>query len=180
LRLDRVQALARLRARRISDTVARYAGDEFTLILRHIVQRDDVLRIADKIVACWKPRSRSAMAASCTSRRIGISFYPDDATTAEKLLKHADIAMYNAKGMGRNNFQAYVAVPEESHQQRLSLEAKLRVAERNNELRVLLPAAGRCPDRGHHRHGGADPLGAPGARHDQSGVLHSVGRGQPA
>ena len=52
------------------------------------------------------------------------------------MLKHADIAMYNVKGMGRNNFQAYVAVPEESHQQRLSLETKLRVAERNNELRA--------------------------------------------
>ncbi|HVJ62783.1 MAG TPA: EAL domain-containing protein, partial [Tahibacter sp.] len=43
---------------------------------------------------------------------------------------------YSAKGMGRNNFQTYVAVPEESHQQRIALETKLRVAERNNELRV--------------------------------------------
>src|SRR5690606_30529733 len=54
-----------------------------------------------------------------------------------RLLKHADVAMYSAKGMGRNNFQAYVAVPEESHQQRLALEAKLRQAERNDELRVF-------------------------------------------
>ncbi|MEO7200612.1 MAG: GGDEF domain-containing phosphodiesterase, partial [Dokdonella sp.] len=65
-----------------------------------------------------------------------LSFFPDDATTAERLLKHADVAMYTAKGMGRNNFQAYVAVPEESHQQRLALEVKLRQAERNGELRV--------------------------------------------
>lgn len=43
---------------------------------------------------------------------LGLSFYPDDATTAERLLKHADVAMYTAKGMGRNNYQAYVAVPE--------------------------------------------------------------------
>jgi EAL domain-containing protein (putative c-di-GMP-specific phosphodiesterase class I) len=68
---------------------------------------------------------------------LGLSFYPDDATDAERLLKHADVAMYSAKGMGRNNFQAYVAVPEESHQQRLALEAKLRLAERNGELRVF-------------------------------------------
>jgi EAL domain-containing protein (putative c-di-GMP-specific phosphodiesterase class I) len=52
------------------------------------------------------------------------------------MLQHADVAMYSAKGMGRNTYQTYVAVPEESHQQRLALEAKLRQAERRNELRV--------------------------------------------
>ncbi|MBK7147031.1 MAG: EAL domain-containing protein [Xanthomonadales bacterium] len=120
-----------------SDTVARYAGDEFTLILRHIVQRDDVLRIADKICRVLEtPLTLGDGRELHITSSIGISFYPDDATTAEKMLKHADIAMYNVKGMGRNSFQAYVAVPEESHQQRLSLETKLRVAERNNELRA--------------------------------------------
>ena len=75
------------------------------------------------------------------------------------MLKHADIAMYNVKGMGRNNFQAYVAVPEESHQQCLSLETKLRVAERTRECHRQEPdcehrrcsAAGDWPpcDRAH-------------------------------
>lgn len=128
----------RLRAAvRGSDTVARYAGDEFTLILRHIVLRDDVLRIADKLVrAMDAPLTLDDGSELHITASIGISFYPDDATEAEKLVKHADVAMYNAKGMGRNNYQAYVAVPEESHQQRIELEAKLRVAERNDELRV--------------------------------------------
>ncbi|MEO8672448.1 MAG: EAL domain-containing protein [Tahibacter sp.] len=128
----------RLRASvRASDTVARYAGDEFTLILRHIVQRDDVLRIAEKIVRVMEaPLTLDDGSELHITASIGISFYPDDATTAERLLKHADVAMYSAKGMGRNNFQTYVAVPEESHQQRMALETKLRMAERNNELRV--------------------------------------------
>ena len=128
----------RLRARvRASDTVARYAGDEFTMILRHIVQRDDVMRIAEKIVRVMEvPLTLADGAELHITASIGVSFYPDDATSAERLLKHADVAMYSAKGMGRNNFQTYVAVPEESHQQRLALEAKLRLAERNNELRV--------------------------------------------
>lgn len=122
---------------RASDTVARYAGDEFTLILRHIVQRDDVMRIAEKIVRVMEvPLTLEDGSELHITASIGISFYPDDATTAERLLKHADVAMYSAKGMGRNNFQTYVAVPEESHQQRIALETKLRVAERNNELRV--------------------------------------------
>lgn len=120
-----------------SDTVARYAGDEFTLILRHIVQRDDVLRIADKVCRVLEaPLPLSDGRELHITSSIGISFYPDDAATAEKLLHHADVAMYSAKGMGRNTYQTYVAVPEESHQQRLALEAKLRQAERNNELRV--------------------------------------------
>jgi diguanylate cyclase (GGDEF)-like protein len=128
----------RLRAAiRGSDTVARYAGDEFTVILRHIVQRDDVTRIADKICRVLEsPLTISDSRELHITASIGISFYPDDADSAEKLLQHADVAMYNAKGMGRNNYQAYVAVPEESHQQRLALEAKLRLAERNGELRA--------------------------------------------
>ncbi len=128
----------RLRASvRASDTVARYAGDEFTMILRHIVQRDDVMRIAEKIVRVMEvPLTLADGAELHITASIGVSFHPDDATSAERLLKHADVAMYSAKGMGRNNIQTYVAVPEESHQQRLALEAKLRMAERNNELRV--------------------------------------------
>lgn len=123
---------------RASDTVARYAGDEFTLILRHIVQRDDVMRIADKVVRVLEaPLTLDDGSELHITASLGISFYPDDADNAEDLLKHADVAMYSAKGMGRNNFQTYVAVPEESHQQRIQLEAKLRLAERNNELRVF-------------------------------------------
>jgi diguanylate cyclase (GGDEF)-like protein len=128
----------RLRASvRASDTVARYAGDEFTMILRHIVQRDDVMRIADKVVRVMEaPLTLAGGLELQITASLGLSFYPDDATNAERLLKHADVAMYTAKGMGRNNYQAYVAVPEESHQQRLALEAKLRQAEKNGELRV--------------------------------------------
>ncbi len=122
---------------RASDTVARYAGDEFTMILRHIINRDDVTRIAEKILRTMEtPLTLPDGDELHITASLGISFYPDDATNADRLLKHADVAMYNAKGAGRNRFQNYVAVPEESHRQRLALEAKLRVAEKNGELRV--------------------------------------------
>ncbi len=128
----------RLRAAvRGSDTVARYAGDEFTLILRHIVLREDVLRIAEKLVRAMEaPLTLDDGSELRITASIGISFYPDDASDAESLVKHADVAMYNAKGLGRNNYQAYVAVPEEQHRQRIDLEARLRMAEHNDELRV--------------------------------------------
>jgi len=128
----------RLRASvRASDTVSRYAGDEFTLILRHIVQRDDVLRVAEKITRVLEsPLTLSDGAEMQITASIGIAFFPEDSTEADGLIKCADVAMYSAKGMGRNTYRTFVALPEESHQQRLQLESKLRQAERNNELRV--------------------------------------------
>lgn len=128
----------RLRASvRAPDTVARYAGDEFTLILRHIVHREDVLRIAEKIVRVMEtPLTLPDKLELHITATLGVSFYPDDALTAEDLVKYADEAMYTAKSMGRNNFMAYVAAPEESHKQRFALEEQLRQAQRNGELRV--------------------------------------------
>ncbi len=123
---------------RESDTVARYAGDEFTLILRHVGQREDAVRVADKIVRAMEAPLELADGLELgITASLGLSFYPEDATDAERLLKHADVAMYSAKGLGRNNVQAYVAVPEEAHQQRLMLETKLRQAEASGQLRAF-------------------------------------------
>ncbi len=129
----------RLRASvRASDTVARYAGDEFTLILRHIIKRDDVLRIAEKIVQVMEsPLSLDDGSELQITISIGVSFFPDDATNGEHLLRHADEAMYGAKSLGRNNFQIYAQNSDLSQQQHVALKAKLRHAERNNELRVF-------------------------------------------
>jgi diguanylate cyclase (GGDEF)-like protein len=137
---DRVLAAVadRLRASvRPSDTIARYAGDEFTVILRHVAQREEALRVADKIVrAMATPLRISAEVELRITVSLGLAFYPDDAANAERLLKQADMAMYAAKDLGRNTYQAYVAMPEESSRQRLALEARLHRAEQNGELRV--------------------------------------------
>jgi len=122
---------------RASDTVARYAGDEFTVVLRHVIQREDVLRIARKLnQTLAEPLSLDDGKEIQVTASIGIAYYPDDGTAGEQLIKHADQAMYNAKGLGRNTYQSYVSMPEESHQQKLLLESKLRQAETNDEFRV--------------------------------------------
>jgi len=122
---------------RASDTVARYAGDEFTLVLRHIVKNDDVLRVAEKIVQLMeKPLRLEDGTELQVTASIGISFFPEDAPDAETLLKHADEAMYAAKGQGRNNYQIYDVSPEQERQN-AALKRSLRHAEANGELRVF-------------------------------------------
>lgn len=122
---------------RASDTVARYAADQFTVVLRHVIQKEDVLRVARKVnETLAQPLSLHGNREVQVTASIGISFYPDDGTSGEDLIKHAEKAMYEAKGLGRNTYHSYVGMPEESHQQQLLLEAKLRNAEKNNEFRV--------------------------------------------
>ncbi|HEX7817693.1 bifunctional diguanylate cyclase/phosphodiesterase, partial [Dyella sp.] len=134
-----VTATQRLRTSvRASDTVARYAGDEFVVVLRHIVKNEDVLRIAEKIVQLMQAPLRIDDGTELqVTTSIGVSFYPDDADDAETLLKHADEAMYAAKSLGRNNFQIYEVSSEQAQQQNLALKSRLRHAESNGELRVF-------------------------------------------
>ncbi|PWK93034.1 putative bifunctional diguanylate cyclase/phosphodiesterase [Fulvimonas soli] len=123
---------------RASDTVARYAGDEFIVVLRHIVKTDDALRVAEKIVQVMEaPLAIGGGTQLQVTASIGISFYPDDAPDADTLLKHADEAMYAAKHLGRNNFQIYEVSPEQARQHDVALKSRLRTAARNGELKLV-------------------------------------------
>ncbi len=123
---------------RASDTVARYAGDEFTIVLRHIVKNDDVSRVAEKIVQVMEtPLYLDDGTELQVTASMGLSFFPDDAGDAQTLLKHADEAMYAAKHLGRNNFQIYEVSPEYAREHGMALKSRLRHAEGNGELRVV-------------------------------------------
>ncbi|MBS0381968.1 MAG: EAL domain-containing protein [Proteobacteria bacterium] len=122
---------------RASDTVARYAGDEFTLILRHVNGRADVARVAAKLLSGMQvPLTLGNGSELHVTASIGVSIYPDDATDPEGLLKHADVAMYSAKGEGRNQVKAFGNGSGETHRQRLEMESRLRDAEAKGELLI--------------------------------------------
>jgi diguanylate cyclase (GGDEF)-like protein/PAS domain S-box-containing protein len=95
---------------RATDTVARFGGDEFTIVIASIEDRDDVIRVAQKITReIAKPYDIDGTAASITTS-IGISFYPNDGKEPSVLIHRADNAMYHAKRHGKNHHEFYGAI----------------------------------------------------------------------
>lgn len=115
-------------ALRKGDTVARFGGDEFVVILPKITALDNVINIAHNLLqAVQLPYSISGHELMVTGS-LGISVYPDDSENADDLIQHADSAMYLAKQQGRNNSQFYTSEINEKITRRVTLEKALRQA----------------------------------------------------
>lgn len=93
------------RCLRSSDTVARLGGDEFVVLLPAIPDPQDVARVAEKILLTFSNHFALEGKAIPVSTSIGISLYPQDGEDMDTLLKKADLAMYQAKGLGKNCYQ---------------------------------------------------------------------------
>jgi diguanylate cyclase (GGDEF)-like protein len=94
-------------ALRKGDTVARFGGDEFMLILPDLKGIEDVIQVAQKIVDSFRKPFLIDTHQLILTTSIGIAVYPQDGTEADALLKNADIAMYQAKQTGRDQYQLY-------------------------------------------------------------------------
>ncbi len=92
---------------RQGDTVARIGGDEFTLILPQVTQKEEVDEIARRLIDTLKEFYLINEHKLYITASVGISFYPDDGEDMQTLMKKADIAMYSAKDKGKNNYQFY-------------------------------------------------------------------------
>ncbi|MFO1129547.1 MAG: diguanylate cyclase [Rhodospirillales bacterium] len=84
------------------ESVSRLGGDEFVIILSKIRDASDAARVAARISQALAHPIHFDEDEAIVTGTIGISIYPDDGTTASALLKHADMAMYDAKDHGRN------------------------------------------------------------------------------
>ena len=132
-----VEASERIRACvRSTDTVARLGGDEFTVILSGLDEsaRSDV--IAQKILDAMQAPFELGQEQAFVSASIGITLFPDDAEDVDDLLKHADQAMYAAKGAGRNRFSYFTPALQVAALNRMRLTNDLRGAIRGDQLRV--------------------------------------------
>ncbi|MFK5985203.1 MAG: EAL domain-containing protein [Pseudomonadota bacterium] len=121
---------------RDADTVARLGGDEFTIILDNIDDNDSVTEIAINIIQALQVEFDIEKHKLYLTTSIGISLYPDDAVSAEDLLRNADSAMYKAKDKGRNTYQYYTADMTQKAFEHILMESNLRHALEHNELTV--------------------------------------------
>ena len=123
-------------ALRESDTVARFGGDEFVIILEDIKESGNAGLVALKIInALLTPVSVDGHELQVTTS-IGVSMYPDHGNDADTLLKNADVAMYRAKDQGRNGFQCYTPAMGTKALARMTLIHALRHALEKNEFEL--------------------------------------------
>ena len=113
------------------DVVARFGGDEFCLLLT-LHQRSEARLLAERIMKRMKTPIDLAGRRMVMTTSIGISVYPDDGTTSEELLKHADLALYQSKGNGRNSASFFRPDMRSRASLALHLEEELREALRND------------------------------------------------
>jgi len=89
------------------DTVGRYGGDEFVVLLPEITQTEDIETVAIKLCDAFQAPFELRQHAMVVNVSIGVAIFPRDGETAEALVRHADEAMYAAKLAGRNQVQHY-------------------------------------------------------------------------
>lgn len=136
-----VEIARRLKAcLRETDTVARYGGDEFVLVLNNYYEAAAIARLLDRVLAeIAQPvdvgidGNVQELLVTCS---IGVSLYPSDGESATNLIKSADAAMYLAKEQGKSNFQFFTRKLGTQATERVILESRLRRAIARNEIRV--------------------------------------------
>lgn len=122
---------------RDTDTVGRFGGDEFVVVLTEQTEDAGITRILDRITsALSQPMDVAGITHSLTPS-IGWCRYPEAGADAETLLMHADVAMYQAKRRGRNRAVAYLPELDAHASQRLRLLAELREALRLQQFQLV-------------------------------------------
>lgn len=123
-------------ATRQGDTVARLAGDEFTVILEDVQDPRDAAVVAHKILHMLVEQFDLAGHVAHISSSIGVALYPVDAGDSQTLIKLADAAMYRAKHLGRNGCQFHSEAVNAQAFERLALENALRQALERGEFAI--------------------------------------------
>nr|WP_247664739.1 EAL domain-containing protein [Pseudoalteromonas sp. MMG010] len=132
-----IEVANRLKKRlRIEDTIARLGGDEFAVLLSGIEEQAHATDVANTIQKTINEPIKLGNNEVIISASIGITMAPHDSLKEDLLLKHADLAMYEAKAKGRNTFHFYSQELNAAANERLFLESELRLAMKKRQFSV--------------------------------------------
>lgn len=118
------------------DTIARMGGDEFNILIDSLIQIENLIDIAEKLIYAFKEPFSVEGHILHTTLSIGIALSPDDGTSSELLLKNADTAMYRAKNEGRNTYRFYANEMGDKAFERVIMENSLRIALKEHQFAV--------------------------------------------
>ncbi len=121
---------------RRGDTLSRFGGDEFTLLLPDAQSTQAAVQVAEKILESIKEPFRLGGHEIYVGASIGIAMYPEGGTTLDTLIKNADIAMYRVKSTGKDGLHVFSHDMNTSVTQRLLLEQDLRRALESDEFEI--------------------------------------------
>ena len=119
---------------RETDTIARFGGDEFIIIFNDIADSVVITGMIRKVMQVMEDPIIVEDHSIYVTLSIGVSVYPNDADTADNLLKNADAALYKAKNDGRNTYKFYTEDMTEKAFARITLESNLREAIINEDF----------------------------------------------
>jgi diguanylate cyclase (GGDEF)-like protein/PAS domain S-box-containing protein len=120
--------------RREGETVARWGGDEFIILIPEIAEIQETVRMARIIIDTFAGVFTLPDQQLFISTSIGISIFPDDGADADSLIKKADMAMYQAKEEGRNRYHLFTPAINSRVNERMALENALHLALERKEL----------------------------------------------
>jgi len=119
---------------RDGDTIARFGGDEFAILLDDIDSDSHISSLAEKLLDTMAKPFKINKQELFVTASIGVSIFPNDGEDSDTLLRNADVAMYRAKDLGKNNYQFYSDDLSARIFERLTLENHLRHAIDRNEF----------------------------------------------
>lgn len=119
---------------RSSDSVARMGGDEFTLLLENTDSATGIANLAQKVIDSIEMPIQLGPVAVSVGCSIGIAVFPDGGSEVDSLLKHADLAMYEAKSRRGSHYHFFTDELNMQARRQLLLESELRRAVSCNEF----------------------------------------------
>lgn len=120
-----------------SDTVARLGGDEFGVVLPDVSNKVEALHVAGKIISALQERFAAKGHALHLSASVGVAIFPEHGSVGDELLRHADLAMYQAKQNGGSQTALYSRELSDQAEAMQALDGDLREALRRRELFLL-------------------------------------------